>query len=579
MKYISVTMAIILMSFSTLSAEKMDLITGKINLVDGGDAKKEVYVYYNRFRSSKDNLLKVVEVDPSGEFEIELSESINYAELHLAAEGYEAYITKYIEGDDNPRVVADLHKRKIPADFDSVSALVYLKNGRLWNKEPIGKDGKVQLEFDLKSDDYSKYYKGDGTVSYTVLFGNGSVSPEEHDGEWEYDHNGDYNAVVEVVNDKIILNVDSKDYTTTEDETELSMTSGRWVNSPVNEAYNNYIEQVPAVDVDKLRQEYYYFVHQRNKNLLKKYTDEKINERKQNALKKFNNYLTISDNTLNSIDSPYLNDFIKLTKHKLLMAADSLDTWEHHKKLLRSLQEIPTVFYSNFNDIIYRDEFKENPKPYIEALENAYLKSLNKRNRCYLRYGLYSRLSDSEFADNPEYVEALRAELTEIGKYDDLDSWPRDGVPKDLAKLKLKSLTHAPDFTFKTTEGKEKKLSDFRGKWVLLDFWGTWCGPCRGETPHLVKAYNELKDDDFEIISVSSDRSAKVVIDYMEKNKMEWPNTIDLDGYAKGVLKQYGINSFPTVMLIDPEGKLVKIKSHELRGKGLITTLKEQMDG
>ena len=52
-----------------------------------------------------------------------------------------------------------------------------------------------------------------------------------------------------------------------------------------------------------------------------------------------------------------------------------------------------------------------------------------------------------------------------------------------------------------------------------------------------------------------------------------------MDGYAKGVLKQYGINSFPTVMLIDPEGKFVKVKSHELRGKGLITTLKEQMGG
>jgi len=563
----------------TLSAEDMDIITGKITLADGGDAKMEVYVYYNRFRNNEDNLLKVVEVDPSGEFNVEIPEGINYAELHLAAEGYEAFMTKYIEGDDNPRVEATLHKRKVEPNVDSAAVYMFLSRGRIMEKEVLNENGRVEFDIDLNDDKYSKVYKKDGPVSYVVIIGEQAVSPENHEGDWEYDHNGDYNAVVETDDGKWKTSIDVNDYSTTEDEIELSMTSGRWVESPVNQAYSLYGKQVPSMEVANLRQDYYYYVQQKSKGAIKKLSKETLEKRKNNTLTKFNRFVSVSDSLLSANDSPYLTDFVSLTKQQLMKAADSLDTWEHNKKLLRSLQELPTVFYANFNDIIYDYDFKENPKPYIEALENAYLKSLNMRNRYYLRYGLYSRLSGSEFADNPEYVEALRTELKEIGKYNDLDKWPREGVPKDLAKLKLKSMTHAPDFEFKTTDGKDTKLSEYRGKWVLLDFWGTWCGPCRGETPHLVKAYNELKDDDFEIISVSSDRSVKVVADYIKKNKMEWPNTIDIDGYAKGVLKQYGINSFPTVMLVDPEGKFVKVKSHELRGKGLITTLKEHMGG
>ncbi len=563
----------------TLSAEDMDIITGKITLSDGGDAKMEVYVYYNRFRNNEDNLLKIVEVDKSGEFIVEIPDGINYAELHLAAEGYEAFMTKYIEGDENPRLEATLHKRKVKPTTDSAAVYMFLSRGRVMEKEVLDENGRVEFDIDLNDEKYSKVYKKDGSVSYVVIIGEQAVSPENHKGEWEYDHNGDYNAVVETDDGKWNVTIDVNDYSTSEDENELSMTSGEWIKSPVNEAYSLYEEQVPSMEVANLRQDYYYYVQQKSKGAIKNLSEETLEKRKNNTLTKFNRFVSVSDSLLAANDSPYLTDFVSLTKQQLMKAADSLDTWEHNKKLLRSLQELPTVFYANFNDIIYDDVFKENPKPYIEALENVYLKSLNKRNRYYLRYGLYSRLAGSEFADNPEYVEALRTELKEIGKFDDLDRWPRDGVAKDLAKLKLKSMTHAPDFAFKTTDGKETKLSEYRGKWVLLDFWGTWCGPCRGETPHLAKAYNELKDDGFVIIGVSSDRSVKVVADYMEKNKMEWPNTIDIDGYAKGVLKQYGINSFPTVMLVDPDGKFVKLKSHELRGKGLITTLKEQMGG
>ncbi len=122
----------------------------------------------------------------------------------------------------------------------------------------------------------------------------------------------------------------------------------------------------------------------------------------------------------------------------------------------------------------------------------------------------------------------------------------------------------APDFTFVDFENKEHKLSEFRGKNVLLDFWATWCGPCIGEIPTLRAVHEELKDKNFVVLSVSIDKSVETAKKYVAKNKMPWTQ-----GWVKGAwksepVKKYGIEGIPSMWLIDEDGK---IKASDLCGE------------
>ncbi len=566
-------------SLSLYSEEEMKYITGKITLADGGDAKREVYIYYNRFGSSDDNLMKIVQAEPNGEFKVPIPTSINYAAIHLAAPGYQSYITNYIEGDTNPRVEAILLTRAVPEKFDSVGVMIYTSKGRTMEKLKIGYSRFVKLRVDFNDKKYANLVgKGEDTVKYTLFFRESSNTPAEHKGKWKYDNNGDYYAVAVTKKKILSFSIDLSQYRYSDDPEEQRPSVGKWVNSPVNTQYNEVLRLLPLPEVSRLRQNFYYYVMQYNNEAIKNLDSAELDRRKMGTIMKFRRYISTNDSLLAIVDSPYLTDYLNLTKMDLLSAPDSLKSWEDKYEILQTLQMLPTVFYAEFNDVINTKEFKDNPQYYLDILEALFAKSKNKRNNYYLRYGLYSRLATNEILKDPKYREYLIKNLKELAEYDDLDSWPKTGIPKTLAQLELDTMSYAPDFSFKTIDGKERKLSEYRGKWVLLDFWGTWCGPCVMETPFLVDAYNILSDEKFEMISIANDRSVEIVSDYVKKNEMKWTNTVALSGYAKGVLEQYGITSFPTMMLIDPTGKFVKLKAHELRGELLLPTLRAKLE-
>jgi len=114
----------------------------------------------------------------------------------------------------------------------------------------------------------------------------------------------------------------------------------------------------------------------------------------------------------------------------------------------------------------------------------------------------------------------------------------------------------APEFSLKDVNGTEKKLSDFRGSVVIIDFWATWCPPCREEIPHFVELYNQYKDQGLEIIGVSMDQSPERIIPgFIEKNNINY--TI-LFGEDKVYDLYGGINAIPTTFIVDKEGNLVR---------------------
>jgi len=132
----------------------------------------------------------------------------------------------------------------------------------------------------------------------------------------------------------------------------------------------------------------------------------------------------------------------------------------------------------------------------------------------------------------------------------------------------------APDFAMPDVTGKQIKLSSFKGKYVLVDFWASWCAPCRQENPNLVKAYQQFKDKNFTVLGVSLDRPGQKDnwVKAIHDDQLAWTNVSDLQFWNSEVVSLYGFNGIPYNILVDPQGKVI---AEGLRGQLLVAKLGE----
>ncbi|MCW3088487.1 MAG: Peroxiredoxin [Sediminibacterium sp.] len=146
-------------------------------------------------------------------------------------------------------------------------------------------------------------------------------------------------------------------------------------------------------------------------------------------------------------------------------------------------------------------------------------------------------------------------------------------IEKNIADARIGSIgSQAMDFTQKDVNDKPVTLSSFRGKYVLIDFWASWCRPCRAENPNVVNAYNKYKDKNFTVLGVSLDQAKPNWIQAIQADKLTWTHVSDLKFWENAVAQLYRIQSIPANMLIDPTGKII---AKDLRGEDLNRALKD----
>jgi peroxiredoxin len=202
----------------------------------------------------------------------------------------------------------------------------------------------------------------------------------------------------------------------------------------------------------------------------------------------------------------------------------------------------------------------------IQEIESAFIRD---NPNSYVSLDIIKNTGGS--IPNVEVLDSLFKSLTETIR----NSSAGKELSERIDKLKLVAVgAIAPDFTQMTPENQPVKLSDFKGKYVLIDFWASWCGPCRAENPNVVKVYNQYKDNGFTVLGISLDneKGRDAWLKAINKDQLTWTQVSDLKGWYNEVAALYSVKAVPQNFLIDPNGKII---AKNLRGEELAAKLKE----
>ncbi|MFH1005347.1 MAG: TlpA disulfide reductase family protein [Bacteroidota bacterium] len=243
-----------------------------------------------------------------------------------------------------------------------------------------------------------------------------------------------------------------------------------------------------------------------------------------------------------------------------------------------SIRKVFEVFLNTTKDSVSIDSLSKILEPTFNKFSEKIQKISDEHNVFLKKFidenlGSFATLSAIQMMnldENISYYEKVVDALTK--KYPNMERLKGFyNYVQDAKRLSVGAM--APDITMNTPDGKPLSLSSLKGKIVLIDFWASWCKPCRADNPFVVKIYNKYKDKGFDIFSVSLDLNKKAWIEAIAKDKLSWKNHVsDLKQWNSPITKLYDFNAIPFTCLIDREGKIVGKK---LRGPSLEEKIKE----
>ncbi|MDR0680545.1 MAG: AhpC/TSA family protein [Dysgonamonadaceae bacterium] len=242
------------------------------------------------------------------------------------------------------------------------------------------------------------------------------------------------------------------------------------------------------------------------------------------------------------------------------------------EKINHLMDEVQNAPIELANNESYIKEVQYRYDSYQQELQNTYLSFVKNNPNSYISLMIIMELEPQ--IGNVETINTLLKGLNpEI----------QNSVTGKLFANKIQAYkattigSIAPDFTLNDPNGKLVHLSDFRGKYLLIDFWASWCIPCRRENPNVVRAYNSYKNKNFEILGVSLDgkEQKEAWLQAIQKDQLAWPQVSDLKGWRSSVAIQYNITTIPQNFLLDPNGVII---AKNLRGEALPAKLAALFD-
>lgn len=215
----------------------------------------------------------------------------------------------------------------------------------------------------------------------------------------------------------------------------------------------------------------------------------------------------------------------------------------------------------------------------IDILRSEYLAEYRNSMRFYTKEAVSFAEKQNDLAGffamstlDPELAESELIAYSDKIKTQFEDNAIVNQFREEIEKLKRLAVGQlAPEFEAYTPNNKTVKLSDYRGKYVLVDFWASWCVPCRKENPNLVRIYNDYKSKGFEILGVSLDNNPGSWMRAIQEDKLTWTNISDLKAWSSDLIIDYRIKAIPSSVVLDPDGKIL---AKNLRSKELEDLLK-----
>jgi peroxiredoxin len=187
-------------------------------------------------------------------------------------------------------------------------------------------------------------------------------------------------------------------------------------------------------------------------------------------------------------------------------------------------------------------------------------------------YSLYALQLVKDMADNlsgPEYgeINPLFMLLPEVVR----GTPTGKSIAEKMPVIKRQAIgTEVINFSQSDSTNRKVSMADFKGKYVLIDFWASWCGPCRGENPNVLKAYEAFKAKGFTVVGISLDSDAAKWKKAINEDHMPWTQLSDLKGWKNEIAQYYGVHGIPWNLLVGPDGKII---DKGLRGEDLMSKL------